>query len=123
MTAAPGTGAAVTPSAPERGELWLAGLDPVIPGEQGGTRPVLVVSADGFNAWPVGLVVVVPLTTRRRGFSHHIPVLAGGLDQESFAMPEYIRAVAATRLRTRLGSATPESLANVSDWLRRILAL
>ncbi len=29
---------------PERGEVWLAALDPAAAGEQGGTRPVLVVS-------------------------------------------------------------------------------
>lgn len=56
----------LSPSMPERGEVWLAGLDPVGPGEQGGTRPVLVVSTNAFNAWPVRLAIVVPITTRDR---------------------------------------------------------
>ena len=83
---------------PERGEVWLAALDPVSSGEQGGTRPVLVVSTNAFNAWPVGLVIVVPVTTRARGFDHHVPIAGGGLDRPSFAMPEYVRSVAQRRL-------------------------
>ncbi|MGH3547792.1 MAG: type II toxin-antitoxin system PemK/MazF family toxin [Pseudonocardiaceae bacterium] len=34
------------------GEVWLAALDPVAPGEQGGTRPVLVVSTSGHPRPP-----------------------------------------------------------------------
>jgi len=36
---------------PERGDVWLAALDPVGPSEQGGTRPVLVVSTDVVDEW------------------------------------------------------------------------
>jgi mRNA interferase MazF len=108
---------------PNRGEVWLATLDPVGPGEQGGTRPVLVVSTNAFNAWPVGLVMVVPITTRERGFAHHVPVASGGLDRPSFAMPEYLRSIAARRLQRQLGSAEAATLANVEDWLRRLIGL
>ena len=48
-------------STPNHGEVWLAVLDP---GGPGGTRPVLVVSTDAFNAWPVGLVIVAPRAER-----------------------------------------------------------
>jgi len=47
-----------------------------------------VVSTDAFNAWPVGLVIVAPITTRDRGFDHHIAVAGGGLDLPSFVMPD-----------------------------------
>lgn len=110
-------------STPDRGEIWIASLDPVAPGEQGGTRPVLVVSALTFNAWPVGLVVVVPITTRDRGFAHHIPVQGGGLERTSFAMPEYVRSVTQRRLRQRVGTADRQTVTLLDDWLRRITAL
>ncbi len=110
-------------STPNHGEVWLAVLDPVGPAEQGGTRPVLVVSTDAFNAWPVGLVIVVPITTRERGFAHHIPVAGGGLDRPSFAMPEYVRSIAQRRLQRRLGLAEHPTLAAVDDWLRRLTGL
>ncbi|WP_298800464.1 type II toxin-antitoxin system PemK/MazF family toxin [uncultured Pseudonocardia sp.] len=103
--------------------MGLAALDPVGPGEQGGTRPVLVISANAFNAWPVGLVMVVPITTRDRGFDHHIPVAGGGLDRPSFAMPEYLRSISQRRLRRHLGTADASTLAAVEDWLRRLTGL
>ena len=113
----------MTGSTPERGEVWLAALDPVAPGEQGGTRPVLVVSTGTFNAWPVGLVVVVPITSRDRGFAHHVPVVGGGLDRGSFAMPECLRSIVQRRLRRRMGVTATSTMAGVEDWVRRITGL
>ncbi len=84
---------------------------------------MLVVSGSAFNAWPVGLVVVVPITSRERGFAHHVPIRGGGLDRPSFAMPEYVRSITQRRLTTRLGTAAPASVDSVDDWLRRITAL
>jgi mRNA interferase MazF len=101
----------------------VAALDPVGPGEQGGTRPVLVVSHNAFNNWPVGLVIVVPITSQRRGFAHHVPVVGGGLDRPSFAMPEYVRSITQRRLQRCLGSAGTSTLATVDDWLRRLTGL
>jgi mRNA interferase MazF len=84
---------------------------------------VLVVSSTSFNAWPVRLVVVVPITTRDRGFSHHVPVEGGGLERASFAMPEYVRSIAQHRLRRRLGVSGHSTVGQVSAWLGRIAAL
>jgi mRNA interferase MazF len=93
------------------------------PSEQGGTRPVLVVSTNAFNAWPVGLVIVVPITTRDRGFAHHVLVGGGGLERASFVMPEYVRSVGQRRLQRRLGTADQPTLTAVDDWLRRLTGL
>jgi mRNA interferase MazF len=42
----------------ERGEVYDARLDPVEGSEQGGTRPVVIVSRDAINAYsPVVLAV------------------------------------------------------------------
>lgn len=84
---------------------------------------MIVVSANGFNAWPVGLVVVVPVTTRNRGFAHHVPVAGDGLERVSYAMPEYVRSISQRRLRRRLGAAKHDTLGEIDDWLRRITAL
>jgi mRNA-degrading endonuclease toxin of MazEF toxin-antitoxin module len=57
----------------KRGEIYLVSLDPTAGHEQRGTRPVLIVSPDGFNA-VTGAPVVVPITSgggfaRTRGFA------------------------------------------------------
>jgi mRNA-degrading endonuclease toxin of MazEF toxin-antitoxin module len=46
----------------KRGEIYLVSLDPCFGHEQQGTRPVLVVSPDGFNTL-TGTPIVVPITT------------------------------------------------------------
>jgi mRNA interferase MazF len=51
---------------PERGDIWLADLDPVRGREQAGRRPILIVSVDGFNQSKAGLAIVVPLTQVRQ---------------------------------------------------------
>jgi mRNA-degrading endonuclease toxin of MazEF toxin-antitoxin module len=57
----------------KRGEIWLASLDPTAGHEQQGTRPVLIVSPDQFNA-VTKVPVIVPITSggnfaRNRGFT------------------------------------------------------
>lgn len=84
---------------------------------------MLIVSTTAFNQWPVGLVVVVPITSRHRGFAHHVPLAGGGPDRASFAMPEYVRSVGQRRLRRRLGMVDRATLEAVTGWVRRIVAL
>lgn len=46
----------------KRGEIWLVSLDPTAGHEQEGTRPVLIVSPDAFNAL-TRVPLVVPITS------------------------------------------------------------
>ena len=66
---------------PERGDIWLADLDPTRGREQAGRRPVLIVSVGAFNESKAGLVVVIPLTSTARGIPWHVAVVPpdGGL--------------------------------------------
>jgi mRNA interferase MazF len=110
---------------PTRGEIWRGTLDPVPGREQAGTRPVLVVSEDRFNRSPAGLVVVVPLTTRREGVPLHVRVEPpeGGHRSTSFVKCEDIRSVSKSRPSERLGEVSASTMAEVEDRLRRLLAL
>ena len=91
--------------------------------EQAGRRPALVVSANEFNAWPVELAIVVPLTTATRPFPHHVPVAGSGLDRPSFARPEDVRSISAVRLIRRLGAAESGTVDEVARWLREFMLL
>jgi mRNA interferase MazF len=73
-----------------------------------------------LSAWPVGLVIVIPLTAKDRGFAHHVSVTGPGLARPSFAMPEYARSVTQGRLSQWLGTADGDTLGRVTDWLRRM---
>ena len=55
----------------KRGDIYYANLNPVIGSEQGGTRPVLIISNDVGNKHSP-TVIVAPITSRHR-CSHSIP--------------------------------------------------
>jgi mRNA interferase MazF len=113
------------PARPSRGELWDVRLGPARGHEQAGSRPALVVSTDAFNHGPAGLVVVLPLTTRRKGIPFHVAIEPpeGGVRTQSFVKPEDIRAISVERLGKRWGVVSPATLGAVEERLRVLLEL
>ena len=96
-----------------RGEVYDARLSPTEGSEQTGTRPVIVVSRDAINeASPV--VLVVPCTTfpGQRMYPSQVLIQApeGGLDQDSVAMGEQVRAIDKQRLGRLRGGLTRASM-------------
>ena len=93
-------------------DVWIAYLDPVVGREQGGRRPVVIISSDQLHKIPGALVFVVPFTTRNRRVESHVPVLleSGELPRESFAMTEQLRSISRLRLRKRVGSVDHPTL-------------
>jgi mRNA interferase MazF len=107
------------------GDVWLAELDPTIGHEQGGRRPVVVVSSSGYNSLPINMTIVVPLTGQDQGLVTQ-PRIANpdsGLKRVSFARPEDVRPIDAVRLRRRLGHVTTDELAEIRKILRYFLDL
>jgi mRNA interferase MazF len=107
------------------GEIWLAHLDPTIGHEQGGRRPVVVVSSNGLHALPINMLVVVPLTGHDRGLvtQPRISSEGSGLSRASFARPENIRAIDAARLQRRLGRVADGELTEIRKVMRYFLDL
>ncbi len=112
-------------SSPTRGEVWRVDFSPTRGHEQAGVRPALIVSDDRFNLGPSGLVIVLPLTTTTRGYPFHIEVnpAESGLERISFIMADQIRTVSKDRLLEYLGSIGPETLDEVDEAMRILLAL
>jgi mRNA interferase MazF len=101
------------------GDVLLCDLMPVIGREQGGVRPVVVVSHPRYAAVP-GLFIGVPLTSRYRGLEHHIEIPADkstGLTQLSYAMTEQVRAMSLQRAGRRLGKVSDEAMTEISRYL------
>ena len=59
---------------PQRGDIAWINLDPVRGHEQSGNRPVLVVSSKYFNR-TTGLAIIVPITSKRKGYPIEVPIL------------------------------------------------
>ncbi len=110
---------------PRRGEIWLATLDPTRGHEQAGTRPILVISHDRFNAGPADLCIVIPITSKLRSIPSHIRIHPpeGGLRIESAALCEAVRSISKERLIKRLGSIATPTLATIEDVLKILMEL
>ncbi len=109
---------------PQRGELWLADLDPTRGHEQAGRRPVLVLSAAAFNA-ASSLVTVLPITSKPRALPTRIAMNPpeGGVSVPSFVIGEQVRTISRARLSARLGQAQPATMQQVETIVRTLLAL
>lgn len=108
---------------PSRGQVWFVNLDPTIGREQAKKRPCLILSADQFNRGPAGLLIVVPLTSKKRNIPFHVDVYppAGGLSVASFIMCEQVRSISVHRLINYIGEVTDSTLYAVEDILKMLL--
>lgn len=100
-----------------RGEVYDARLDPIEGSEQGGNRPVIIVSRDAINA-NSRLVLAVPCTTyhlERRLYRSQILIAApdGGLDRDTVALGEQVRALSKTRFLRLRGALSEQVMAHL----------
>ncbi len=109
---------------PAQREVWVAQLGPVAGHEQAGTRPVVVISRDAFNATGWGLCLCVPLSTRDRGSPLHVKIEPpeAGVRARSFALVDQARALDRSRLGERWGSVGPATHTQIASLLLRIVA-
>lgn len=92
--------------------VFEAVLDPVVGSEQGGTRPVLIVSNDDFNE-AIPNVTVLPLTsTVRRRYPSEVllPRSMAGQPLDSIVMAHQVRTISQRRLIRQVGFLADRSL-------------
>jgi len=110
-----------------RGDVFMASLDPAEGSEQGGTRPVVVVSRDALNKFsPV--VVIAPITdaaNKKKIYPSHVKVTAGvgGLTMDSLVICEQVRAINKTRLKRQMGKLDRPTLISIEAALKITLDL
>lgn len=112
---------------PQRGDVFLARLDPAEGSEQAGTRPVIVVTRDAINAnSPV--VVIIPLTDAanpKRMYPSHVWIANGSarLRIDSIAKTEQIRAIQVSRFVSYSGRLSNVQMGKLEEAMRITLAL
>jgi len=106
-----------------RGEIYWAELSPVVGHEQGGERPVLVLSHDVFNDRS-GIVITIAITSQepRAGFPLSLEITTAKLPKRSWARIGQIRTLSVERLGRKLGRVAPEELDRIVDGLNEIIA-
>ncbi len=112
---------------PQRGEVWLVNLDPVIGSELRKTRPAVIVSRNAIGALPVR--IIVPLTSwqeRFGGAAWLVPIeeeAGKGIKQKSAADTVQVRSVSEKRLIKRLGELPATDLQRIAAALTIVLQL
>ncbi len=109
-----------------RGDVYMANLDPQKGSEQGGVRPVLILQIDLLNR--VGnTVVVVPFTTRLKRAklpsAVWVPKGEGELPEGSVALYHQIRVLDKSGLQNYVGTVSPQTLKLIEDKVRFTLGL
>jgi len=105
-----------------RGDIYWANLEPVRGHEQGGERPVLILSHDVFNERS-GTVIAVAITSQEpsAGFPLVIEIRSVRMPKRSWAKISQIRTLARERLGRRLGRVSSEELERIVEGLTEIV--
>ena len=111
--------------APAHGEVWMTDLGTGRGREQSGTRPALIVSADGFNHSGADMVIAVPLTSRKKRVRTHVEILPpeGGVTVPSYIKCEDVRSLSPQRLIRLMGAISATTMLEVETRLRFLLGL
>jgi mRNA interferase MazF len=105
-----------------RGDIRWADLNPVIGSEQGGLRPVLILSQNVFNARS-GTVIAVAITSQpqRAGFPLTLELTESKLPKQSWVKISQIRTLSVKRIGNKFAEASDEELALIIGGLNEII--
>ncbi|MDO5337542.1 MAG: type II toxin-antitoxin system PemK/MazF family toxin [Eubacteriales bacterium] len=110
----------------KRGDIFYADLNPVVGSEQGGTRPVLIISNDIGNRHSP--TVIVAAITSRVHTKAKLPTHTAvndfeGLDKDSIILLEQIRTIDKHRLKQYMGLMPDNIMARVDKALAISISL
>ena len=105
----------------ERGRRW-GEVGPVRGHEQGGRRPVVVVSEDVYNVRS-GTVIAMAVTSRgqRAGFPLTLELTDVKLPKRSWVKISQIRTLSVQRIGRKLGQLSPEDMDRLIEGLDEIV--
>jgi len=105
-----------------RGDIYWADLNPVIGSEQGGLRPVLILSHNVFNERS-GTVIAVALTSQpqRAGYPLTFELSSKKLPKKSWVKISQIRTLSVKRIRKKISKVSNEELDIIIEGLNEII--
>ena len=109
-----------------RGDVWLVELDPSVGAEIRKRRPCVVVQRDAANKRSPTTIVCPFIDAQGRGSSLRDALVNapdGGLVKDSRSRCDQLRAVDRSRLVSRLGRLSAESMKEIDQRLKTILDL
>jgi len=105
-----------------RGDIHWADLNPVIGSEQGGSRPVLILSHNVFNERS-GTVIAVAITSQpqKPGYPLTMELVDAKLPKKSWVKISQIRTLSTRRIGKRISKASDEELTLIIEGLNEII--
>ena len=110
----------------KRGDVFYAELNPVVGSEQGGIRPVLIISNDiGNSHSPTVIIAAITGKTQTKAkLPTHTEVKdVEGLGRDSIILLEQIRTIDKQRLKNHMGTMPNNIMARVDKALAISLAM
>jgi mRNA interferase MazF len=102
----------------QRGDIFLADLDPVTGSEQGGIRPIVVVQNDtGNRNSPTVIAAAVTSNVDKTPVPTHVELIVPQLPKDSMVLLEQIRTLDKSRLMHRIGRVSPVQLMEIDEGL------
>lgn len=108
-----------------RGDIYLANLNPYKGSEQGGKRPVIIIQNDVGNHYSP-TVIVTAVTSRffkKRALPTHVLLDNAELEKNSLALLEQIRTIDKSRLIRKIGRVPEETMKEIDRAIFVSLAL
>ena len=109
-----------------RGDIYYADLNPVIGSEQGGTRPVLIISNDiGSKHSPTVIIAAITsrVHTKKKLPTHLYLGQIEGLPANSIVLFEQLRTIDKKRLREHIGMLHSQQILTADNALLISLGL
>jgi mRNA interferase MazF len=104
---------------PRRGDLVWLSFTPQAGHEQAGRRPALVVSPSSYNS-RVGLALLCPVTSRRKGYPFEVAV-PDGLPVTGVVLADQVKSLDWRARRAEFAGRLPSS--EIGDVLAMVIAL
>ena len=101
---------------PERGDVVWLQFDPQAGHEQAGKRPALVLSPSAYNG-RVGLALLCPITSQRKGYPFEVP-LPADLRVQGVVLADQVKSLDWKARRAELAGALPA--ATMSEVLAKL---
>jgi mRNA interferase MazF len=105
-----------------RGEIRWADLNPVKGCEQGGKRPVVIISQDVFNERS-GTVIAMAITSQpqRAGFPLTLELFSSILPKQSWVKISQIRTLSVERIGEVINKLSPEQMDQLIEGLNEVI--
>ena len=105
-----------------RGDIYWADLNPVIGSEQGGLRPVLILSHNVFNEIS-GTVIAVAITSQpqRAGYPLTMELADTRLPKKSWVKISQIRILSTKRIGKKIAKTSDEEMVLIINGLNEII--